>query len=249
MGVVTFPGSTGSCILSMFSAATAQFSQSPTVVQQFFVARGVTVLTITPAPPSVVSFGAGSFIVSLTTTPSSDGSLSLVVAPPSADVCSLSFGGSNTWAVSSNNIGQCVLLGSAAQGTNFNASAVVTYSFNVTRAPQTIVFGSLPSSPIVNTQYVQSVSSSGTNSGNNITLSADPSTASVCSVGAGFSVSLLQSGLCILNAVQPGNLFYLDANASTSFFVLLNNSISFTSPIPTAIFNGPVYNPAGAVVF
>lgn len=60
-------------------------------------------------------------------------------------------------------------------------------------------------------------------------------TETVCRVGVDGQVQMVASGLCTIQADQPGNEFYPPATASASFPVLAANSISFNLPTQSSL--------------
>lgn len=111
---------------------------------------------------------------------------------------------------------------------------------------QTITFTSTaPVGATVGGTYL--VSATGGGSGNAVTLSIAPASASVCSL-AGSTVSFLSAGTCVVRADQAGNAGYVAAAQVTQSFAVSaptakqSQTITFTSVPPSTAHVGDTYD-------
>jgi hypothetical protein len=94
---------------------------------------------------------------------------------------------------------------------------------------QTIVFTSTPPSPAVVGGPSYSVSATGGESGNPVTLSVDARASSVCSI-AGSTVTFIGEGTCVIDANQAGNSSYSEAAQVQQSFSVVPPAQAITSP-------------------
>ena len=123
-----------------------------------------------------------------------------------------------------------------AQATSGDAAPATATDSGVIESPQSISFSTTtPADPVVGDTYDVGASST---SDLAVTISVDPSSSSVCSLSHGV-VTMSSTGTCLLDANQAGNSTYLPATqVQQSFVVDATQSVSFTSPAPTAAMVG-----------
>ena len=165
----------------------------------------------------------------LTATASSGLPVTLSVDPSSGTgVCSLS-GDTVSYAAA----GSCVIDANQAGNSSYSAAPQVTQTITVARAAQSISF-TAPATGTVGQSAT--LTATGGASGNPVTFSVDPSTASgICSVSGtnGRTVNYLASGSCIVDANQAGNANYAQAPQVTQTITVSPvqaQTISFTAP-------------------
>jgi outer membrane protein OmpA-like peptidoglycan-associated protein len=188
---------------------------------------------------SFTSTAPSAAVINGTYTPTASATSSLgviiTVDASSSAVCSISGG-----IVTFNGSGTCTLDTTQNGNAAYAAAPEVQQSFAVAKLSQTLSFSSNPTSPsLVNGTYtpVASATSSLT-----VAITVDSSSSAVCSINAGL-VTFNATGLCVLDANQAGNLQYPAATQVTQAFnVVANQTVSFTSTIPTSPVYGGVYD-------
>ena len=167
-----------------------------------------------------------------------DGFLS--IAPPTS-TAQASVSGNN---VSANNLflggiaqatGTYGAIGSGATNQDNTYFAATTGYLNVTnntKLPQTILFTSVAPTDAVVGGPTYIPTATGGASGNPVIFMIDASASLVCTISAGV-VSFNAVGTCVINADQAGNGAYLAASQQQSFDVKSNQTINFTSVVPT----------------
>ncbi len=196
--------SPGTCTIRASQAGNANYQAADDVSRSFTVSKASQ--TITFGSLSDRSMLATPFSVSAT----ASSGLAVTFASTTSSVCTATAAGE----VSLVSPGTCTIRASQAGNANYEAAADVSRSFTVSKASQTITFGSLASKPLGTTGVTVSASAS---SGLPVTFSS--STPTVCTV-SGSSVTLVAVGTCTVVASQPGNAQYAAAaDVSQSFTV------------------------------
>ncbi|HST80580.1 MAG TPA: ricin-type beta-trefoil lectin domain protein [Kineosporiaceae bacterium] len=175
--------------------------------------------TITFAPPTTATLGAGT--VALSGTSTSD--LTVTFATSTTSVCTLS--GSTLTLVSS---GTCTV--SAVQAGDAMWSPATASASITVKATQAITF-TLPTtiSLTAGTLTLDGTTDSG------LTIAYTSSTTGVCTV-SGTTLTLLSTGTCTINANQTGDTNYLNATTVTaSTTVKTTQAITFTLPTTTTL--------------
>jgi FG-GAP-like repeat len=197
----------GKCKIQATQPGNASYLAATPVDQSFEVTQGSQTITFTP--PANQPYGTPPF--TLTATASSG--LAVKYASTTTTVCTVS--GATVTLVKP---GKCTIRASQAGNANWAAAAPVTESFEVTKASQTITFGSLPNEPLsTGSITVGATASSG------LTVTFASTTTKVCTV-SGTKVTLIKTGTCTIKASQAGNADYAAAPAvDQSFQVTASN--------------------------
>ena len=181
----------GKCTIQATQPGNTSYLAATPVDQSFEVTKGSQ--TITFGPISNQPYGTPPF--TLTATASSG--LTVKYASTTKPVCTVS--GATVTLVKA---GTCTISASQAGNANWAAATPVAESFQVTKASQTITFGSLPNVPLsTGSITVSATASSG------LTVAFASTTTKVCTV-SGTKVTLIKTGTCTIKATQPGNVDY-----------------------------------------
>jgi hypothetical protein len=219
--------------LAAIAAATtfAVMSASAGTAQQ---AQTITFTSSPPASPVPAS------TYQVTATGGGSGNpITFSIDPGSGQVCSVS-GATVTF----DHMGTCVIDANQAGDTSHQAAPQVQQTATVTSAPlltQAIIFTSTPPpNPAPGDTYT--VTATGGGSGNDIYLSIDPASASVCSV-SGSTVTFLKAGTCVINANEAGNASYQAAPQVQQMAIVkrLGQQITFTSTPSAGAAPGDTY--------
>ena len=231
---VSFIG-TGTCVIDANQPGDANYNAAPQVQQSFLVGKGSQTITFTSTAPVGATVGGATYTA--TATASSGLPVTLTIDPSSAAVCSIS--GST---VSFIGVGTCVIDANQPGDANYNPAPQVQQSFPVAKGSQTITFTSTApvGAAVGGATYTATATAS---SGLPVTLTIDPSAASVCSI-SGSTVSFIGAGTCAIDANQPGNANYNAAPQVQQSFPVAKGSqtITFTSTAPVgAAVGGATY--------
>lgn len=225
----------GTCTVKATQRGNSVFLPAPPVQQSFSigtdaVSQSVQSINFTSTPPTGPAIG-GSYVVAATA--SSGLTVTFSAAPSSAGVCTVS--GSTVSLVGT---GTCTVRANQPGNSSYLAAPQVQQAFLVGLVGQTITFSSTPPSgaAIGGPSYTVAATSS---SGLPVVFSANPSSASVCTV-SGSTVSLTGAGTCTVDADQPGDATHGPAPQVQQSFTIGGppapsvQSISFTSSPPSA---------------
>jgi hypothetical protein len=197
----------GKCTIQATQPGNANYSAATPVDQSFEVKQGSQ--TITFGPISNQPYGTPPF--TLTATASSG--LTVKYASTTKPVCTVS--GATVTLLKA---GACTITASQAGNASWAAATPVTESFQVTKASQTITFGSLPNVPLSTGSIIVSATAS-----SGLTVAFKSATTKVCTV-SGTTVTLIKTGTCTIKATQPGNTGYTAAApVDQSFQVTASN--------------------------
>lgn len=195
------------CIIIASQEGDADFGRAEAVTQQFSVST-LTSQSITFTNPGDRVFSASP----IATDASATSGLPVTLVSLTLPVCTTS--GTTITPVSQ---GVCSIRATQAGNGTYSAASPITHTFSLTRATQTVTFAP------VSTQSVETASlllaPSTTASGLTPVLSS--STLAVCTV-SGFTVTLLDTGLCTLTAEQSGDSAYLPATSVTRSFTIFD---------------------------
>lgn len=148
---------------------------------------------------------------------------------PTPSICAVAQSGSSAWSVSLLTSGNCTLNAAQPGNSNYAAAPLVSQTFWVYHAPQTITFNAIPGQVVNVPLTLKATASSG------LAVTYTSSTASVCTV-SGAAATLLAAGTCTLQANQAGNSTYAAAAlVSQSFSVAKSNSSSSSGSSPQTI--------------
>jgi hypothetical protein len=227
---VSFVG-VGTCTVSANQVGNGSYLSAPQVQQSFAVGEVPQTISFTTPPPAGALVGDPAYVVAAT----SSSGLAVVFSADaaSAGVCTVS--GSS---VSLIGVGTCTVDADQPGNATFLPSVQVQQTFAVA-APslsvQTITFTSTPPAGATagGSPYTVSASAS---SGLAVSLSADPSSAGICTVSAS-TVSFLGAGTCTIDADQSGNGSYQAATQVQQSFAigLAAQTIGFTTTPPSPV--------------
>ena len=181
----------GTCTIQASQAGDATYAAAPNVNQSFTVAKANQ--TITFAAISNKTIGTAPFVVSAT----ASSGLPVTLTSTTMPVCTVS---GNTVTIVA--LGTCTIQATQAGNANYNAAAIVSRSFTVAKANQTITFAAISNKMIGAPPFTVSATAS---SGLPVTLTA--TTMPVCTV-SGSTVTLVAAGTCTIQASQAGNAYY-----------------------------------------
>lgn len=191
--------SAGTCTLAANQAGNANVAAAAAVSQTFTVAAApLTAQTITFASPANATWSVVPPALSAT----ASSALAVSFASTTPSVCTVS--GTTVTLVSA---GTCAVTASQPGNTTFEAAAMVSRSFTVLQASQTITFVT-PGNQALGTATPALAATA--SSGLAVTLST--STTSVCTV-SGTNLTLVSAGSCTINANQAGDVNYAAAAA------------------------------------
>jgi hypothetical protein len=225
----------GTCTINATQRGNTKFKPAPPVQQSFSigtdaVSQSVQSINFTSTPPIGPAIG-GTYIIAATA--SSGLTVAFSAAPSSAGVCTVA--GSTVSLVGT---GTCTVRANQAGNSSYLAAPQVQQAFLVGLVGQTISFSSTPPSgaAVGGPAYTVAATSS---SGLPVVFSANPSSASVCTV-SGSTVSLTGAGTCTVDADQPGDATHGPAPQVQQSFTIGGpptpsvQSISFTSSPPSS---------------
>ena len=216
------PTATGTCTVDANQAGNSNYLAAPEARQSFVVGKGAQLIRFASTPPTAATFGGLAYAVSATAT--SGLAVSLTSDTPS--VCTLSSG-----QVSFGGVGTCTIQAGQDGSANYDAAAVVTQSFAVSPAPQTITFTSTPPpAPTVGSVVGYTVAA---RASSGLAVSLVSGTPFVCTL-VGSQVTLVAAGTCTIEASQEGSADYAAAPAAWQSFAVSRRSqtIRFTSDPP-----------------
>ena len=232
---VSFTG-VGTCVIDSHQTGNTNYLAAPQVQQAFTVGQAAQAIAFTSTVPSAV-FGGPDYTV----TASGGGSSNLVTfsLDNGSSGCSLSAAD-----VSFTGVGTCVIDANQAASANYLAAPQVQQSFTVGQGTQAVNFTStMPASArFGGPDYT--VTASGGGSSNLVTFSLDNSS-SGCTLSAA-DVSFGGVGTCVIDASQAGTTEYSAAPQVQQSFSVAQaaQTITFTSPAPSAVFGGLAYTVA-----
>jgi sugar lactone lactonase YvrE len=237
-GVVSFIGA-GSCVLNAVQLGNININASTIVQQAFSVAKGIQNLLFTSVAPASAKVSDFSYVASAV---SSVGLPVVInVDPSAATICLIQ----NGVFVSFQGAGNCILNANQGGSANFFVSTQTQQVFSVAKGVQNVSFVSLAPAGAVAFGPTYSPFASAT-SGLNISITVNIASSSICSIVSGV-VSFNATGVCILDALQPGDLNWLTSSlVQQSFGVgLAVQSVTITTGAPTsAQVGGSLYGPS-----
>ena len=191
----------GTCVIDANQAGGAGYQAAP-LAQQIVRVGALTgqVISFTSSPPSPAIVGG-----TYTVTARGGGSgnrVTFSISPASGSVCSIS--GST---VTFKSPGTCVIDANQAGDAGYQAAPPAQQTVKVSASiAQVITFTSAPPSPAL-AGGTYAVTARGGGSGNQVTLSIDPASSSVCSI-SGSTVTFDNPGTCVIDANQAGGAGY-----------------------------------------
>jgi hypothetical protein len=217
----------GGCSITANQAGNTNYAAATPVTRSFQVTVGTTPQTITFNPLSSQPVNAPPFTVSAT----ASSGLPVSFSSKTPGICTVS--GSTVTLVAG---GTCTIQASQPGSGVYAPATPVSQSFTVTKLPQTITFGALPSQPVNTPPFTVSATAS-----SGLPVSFVASGASGCTV-SGNTVTLVTTGTCSITAKQAGNGIYAPAsNVTQSFQVTkLAQTITFGT-LPSQPVNTPPF--------
>ena len=255
-GVCTIAGATvslvgiGTCTIDANQAGNTAYRGAAQVQQSFAIgsrpvhSQSVQTVNFGSVPPAGIVVGGSPYVV--VATASSGLPVDLAVTADSSGVCSVI-----GVTVHFDGIGTCTIRASQPGDADYQSAPLVQQSFSVGLTLQTISFSSTPPVGAVVGLTTYTVAAAAT-SGLPVVFSADPSSASVCTV-SGSTVTPVGAGTCTIDANQFGNGAYeAAAEVQQSFSVgggapsLSVQSIHFSSAAPGSASIGATYTVVAA---
>jgi alpha-tubulin suppressor-like RCC1 family protein len=214
----------GICTITAKQDGNGAYAPAPQVTRSFTVTSPLTSQTQT------INFGSllNQFVTNPPFTVSANASSGLLVIFSSITptVCNVS--GNTVTLVGS---GTCTIVANQSGDSSFFTATPVSQSFLVSLAAQTITLSAIDSQTFGNPPFTPTVSAS---SGLPVTLTS--LTSSVCSV-SGTNVTLLNLGICTLQASQAGNSAYTAAPIVTQGFSVVAISTGTSTQVPLPIWS------------
>jgi hypothetical protein len=207
----------GTCTIQATQAGSGSYAAAPMVSQSFTVSKATQTITLSPITGTHYALAS----VPLTATASSGLTVGLASTTPA--VCSVS--GTTASLLTA---GTCVIHATQTGNAAYFAAPLVSQSFTVAKAPQTIAF------PVITgVWYALSQINLSATASSGLTVSFATTTPTVCSL-AGNTASLLIAGSCILQVSQTGSTVYTAALPVTQVVAvhLAHQSITVT-PVTT----------------
>jgi hypothetical protein len=245
-GLVSFTG-IGTCTIDATQAGDDDYLAATEAQQIFTVSGAPQTISFTSIQPANAVVGGLTYAPTASAT--SGESVTLTIDTLASSVCSIDAGGN----VSFSGVGVCIIdANQSGDDTTWAAAPQVQQTFDVGQGSETIEFTSTaPGDAVVGgTSYSPSASdTSGPPPAEDpLTLSIDPSAASVCTMAADGTVSFTGIGTCTIDANQAGNADYLpSAEVQQSFTVAgAPQTITFNTPAPSDVHTGTTYTPAAS---
>ena len=213
----------GNCIVEADSASNVNYLVAQTVRQTFSVAKADQEVSFTTTPNTVFVAGATYTPAAQTSAPGI--TATLAIDSVAAAICSMNGAGD----VSFQKSGLCIVNANAAGNGAYNAAAQVQQTFQVEKAPQTIMFTSTAPTSVqffLGSLYEPLATS---DRGLNVSFVVNPDSLGICDLSPdGKLVLALSVGDCTLAAVQAGTD---DVGAATPVIQSFNVSISTDSTV------------------
>ena len=217
-GVVSLTGA-GTCTLEASQVGSDDYLPAPGVARSITVAKGDQAISLQAL--NAATFGDPDIDVA------ASASSGLPVTLAASGACTLT-----GLALHLTGAGDCVLSASQGGDDNYNAAPVVTRSFSVDKASQSISLTTPTPKTFGEPDFTVSASAS---SGLPVTLSSVGS----CSI-SGTTVHISGGGPCTLTASQPGNGDYNPADDVNATFTIAPKDQSITfAPIANRLFGDP----------
>jgi hypothetical protein len=211
----------GTCTVRASQAGNSLWNAAANVDRSFTISKASQ--TITFGSLASRAYSGTPFTVSA----SSTSDLTVTIASRTTGVCTVS--GTSVTMVS---VGTCTLQASQAGNTQFLPAVNVDQSFSVTKASQTITFGSLSGKTYGDANFTVSATSSAS-----LTVGFASSTSAVCTV-SGTSVSIVAAGTCTITASQDGDALYSAASPVSQSFTVARKAVTATATLASRPYNG-----------
>jgi alpha-tubulin suppressor-like RCC1 family protein len=193
----------GTCTLTANQAGNDNFNAATQVSRSFTVAKAAQTINFTQ--PAAQTFAPG-LTVALTVSASSNLAVSLTTTTPA--VCTVAGTSASVLAA-----GTCTLTANQAGNDNFNAATLVSVSFTVAKAAQTITFAQPLAQSFANGKLVALPASAASG----LAVTRTSLTVAVCTI-SGTSARLVGPGLCSIQVSQAGDTNFNGAPPITRSF-------------------------------
>jgi hypothetical protein len=212
-GTTTTMLTTGTCVIQANQAGNTSYAAASSVMQSFAVNGEVQTITFNTIPTQNVG-------TPLTLSATASSGLAVTYASTTLSICTVS-----GTTVSLLATGTCSIQATQTGNSTYAAATMVTQSFTVNAATQTINFAN-PGAQNVGTPLTLSATAS-----SGLTVIFNSQTTSVCTV-SGTSATMLTTGTCTIQATQPGNTNYVAATPVSQSFTVYGptQTISFANP-------------------
>ena len=207
----------GTCIIQATQTGNATYAAAPMVQQNIVV--HLAAQTITFPAPTATQYA----LTEVTLTATASSGLPITYSSISPSICTVSGSTASLLAP-----GICYIHAAQAGNTVYSVAPLVTQSFLVHDALQTITFPA-----ITGTQYVLSSVPLSATASSGLTVAFASATTSVCTV-SGATASLIATGTCVIHATQAGSSLYASAALVAQSFVVHVNAQAITWPAITA---------------
>jgi predicted extracellular nuclease len=259
----------GTCSITANQVADTNYAAAVPVTQTFTVARAPQTITGFAPQSPVVYAPNGTF--TLTATGGASG-LPVTFSSSTPTVCTT--GGNNGNTVNILSAGTCTLAASQAGNAGYSAATPVTAIVAIDRAPQTILFGTIPNAVFSGPSTLPQRATAGVTSGLAVTFTAltptvcgNPQLVPTITTGIPLpnnprtvDIPLLAAGICTIRVAQGGDTNYLPAQSvDQSFTVAAAPSTGLTIvSSPGSIVEGQPYqvvftvsgnNPTGTITW
>ena len=207
----------GTCIIQATQTGNSAYAAAPMVQQN--IAVHLAAQTITFPAPTATEYA----LTEVTLTATASSGLPITYSSISPSICTVSGSTASLLAP-----GICYIHAAQAGNTVYSVAPLVTQSFLVHDALQTITFPA-----ITGTQYVLSSVPLSATASSGLTVAFASATTSVCTV-SGATASLIATGTCVIHATQAGSSLYASAALVAQSFVVHVNAQAITWPAITA---------------
>ena len=210
------PGSAATYVIRAVYGGDAAYKGSSSIATNVIVGKAAQ--TITFASPGSKVLGSG--MISLVATSTS--ALTVAFTSATTGVCTIS--GTDLTLVAE---GTCSVNANQTGNVNYETANQVQQSFSISKADQSITFGSIANKLLGINPFSLVASTSSA-----LTVSFTSATSSVCTVASG-QVTILATGTCTIKANQSGNGNFNPATEQTQSFNVTQIAITYDGNSPT----------------
>jgi sugar lactone lactonase YvrE len=198
----------GECSIEAYQWGNSSYSAATFAFQNFYVHGQAQTISFAAIATPVYSGNS----VTLAATASSSLAVSFISTTPT--ICTVSNSGG--WSASLINGGTCTIEATQAGNATYAAATPVKQSFIVSRTPQAISFPAI-TQPV----YVGGAVTPAATASSGLAVSYVSTTPAICTIsgsGTAWTINLLASGQCTVEAEQAGNTLYAIAPSVTQHF-------------------------------
>jgi hypothetical protein len=224
----------GLCTINANQAGNEGYEQAPTATQSFAVTKQKQTISFTSTAPSNAPVGGPAYTVSATASSNLTVEITLDATSSGCTIAGAT--------VSFTAVGTCKIDANQAGNANYEAAQLQQQVINVVKGSQTIRFTSRAGNTTVGVTY--EVTATGGASGNDVTFTIDPASASVCSIeGAKVTFKALSPPACTIDANEAGDANYNAAAQVTQTYQISKGTpaISFSTSPPSPASPGGTY--------